>query len=288
MRDCVSAHQPQLPIELVTMTTQGDRILGSLATAGGKGLFTKELEQALLEGRADIAVHSMKDVTVDLPEGLHIPVILQREDPRDALVSNTHASLETLPAGARVGTSSLRRQSQLRHRFPHLEVVELRGNVDTRLAKLDEGQFDAIVLAAAGLRRLGLGARIRAYLPIEVSLPAVGQGAIGVQCRVNDTRTHDLIEPLRHRPTQTCVVAERALNARLSGGCLVPIGAYAQLHDRELHVRGFVGAPDGSRVIYAEARAAAEDAEALGRAVAEDLLQQGAGAILQSVPNMRS
>lgn len=269
------------------MTTQGDRILGSLATAGGKGLFTKELEQALMEGRADIAVHSMKDVTVDLPDGLHIPVILKREDPRDAFVSNAHASLHALPSGARVGTSSLRRQSQLRHSFPHLHVIELRGNVDTRLAKLDEGQFDAIILAAAGLRRLGLGERIREYLPAEVSLPAVGQGAIGIQCRRDDVDTNALIKAFDHAATHVCVTAERALNARLSGGCLVPIGAYAELQGDELHLRGFVGAPDGSRILRAEGRGSANEAAALGRRVAEDLLHQGAGAILDAVPTPR-
>lgn len=266
------------------MTTEGDRILDrTLAKIGGKGLFTKELEHGLLEGRTDVAVHSMKDVTAILPEGLHIPVVCEREDPRDAFVSSRYASLEEMPAGARVGTSSLRRQSQLRHRHGHLQVVDLRGNVNTRLAKLDAGEFDAIILAAAGLKRLGFAERIRRVLSPEESLPAVGQGAVGIECRVHDPAINAAIAPLNHAPTHLCIMAERAMNARLQGGCQVPIGGFAELEGDTLFLRGFVGAPDGSRLLHAQARAPAKQAEALGRQVAEALLAQGAQDLLDQV-----
>jgi len=278
------ALHPGLAVELVTMTTEGDKILDTpLAKIGGKGLFIKELEQALLDGRADIAVHSLKDVTVTLPEGLHIPVIGEREDPRDALVSNHHDSLAALPSGARIGTSSLRRQCQLRALFPQLDVVTLRGNVNSRLQKLDRGEFDAILLAAAGLKRLGFEARIRATLPPEVLLPAVGQGAIAIECRQGDSEVERLIAPLHHVPTATRIAAERALNARLEGGCQVPIAAFAELEDDMLHLRALVGEPDGSRLIQGDIHGEAIRAESLGTDLADVLLSRGARGILDKV-----
>lgn len=276
----IAAH-PGLNVELVKMTTEGDRILDrSLATVGGKGLFTKELETGLLERRVDLAVHSMKDVTVTLPEGLHIRAVCPREDPRDAFVSARYRSLADLPPGARVGTASLRRQSQLRALYPRLSVVELRGNVNTRLARLDAGDFDAIVLASAGLKRLGFEARIADLLDSERHLPAVGQGAVGIECRSDDRDVNALVAALDDAATHTCVRAERALNARLQGGCTVPIGGYAELHGDALRIRGFVGAVDGSRVLHAHARGPACDPESVGAACAEDLLRQGAAQLL--------
>ncbi|MEK7796207.1 MAG: hydroxymethylbilane synthase [Pseudomonadota bacterium] len=284
VRDRLQRLHPGLKVELVTMTTEGDRLLDtSLAKVGGKGLFIKELEQGLLARRIDLAVHSMKDVTVSFPPGLHIAAVCEREDPRDAFVSNHHAALSALPAGARVGTSSLRRQCQLRAAHPHLNIAMLRGNVNTRLTKLDAGEFDAIILAVAGLKRLGFGNRIRAALDPHESLPAVGQGAIGIECRVDDAATHALLAPLNHAPTRICVEAERALNARLEGGCQVPIGGYAVLEGRELHLRGLVGDPDGSRVIRADIRGPATDAVTLGTTLAQELLRLGAKSILDKV-----
>jgi hydroxymethylbilane synthase len=284
VRERLMALHPGLAVELVTMTTEGDRLLDhSLAKVGGKGLFVKELEQALLEGRIDLAVHSMKDVTVTLPAGLHIAAVCERADPRDALVWPHGTDLAALPPGARVGTSSLRRTCQLRARYPQLEILPLRGNVNTRLKRLDEGRFEAIVLAAAGLQRLGFEDRIAAYLDPEVSLPAVGQGAIGIECRREDMRTNALIAPLDHRPTRLCVAAERAFNAHLEGGCQVPIGAYAEWREGMLHLRGMVGEPDGSRLLRAEMDGPAEEAETLGQALAEALLAQGARRILDKV-----
>lgn len=272
---------PGLEVELLGMTTKGDNILDApLAQIGGKGLFVKELEQGMLDGQADIAVHSMKDVPVDLPEGLHLAVILEREDPRDAFVSSQYAGVEALPLGACVGTASLRRQCQLRERRPDLRIETLRGNVNTRLAKLDAGQFQAIILASAGLKRLGFTDRIRAFLPPERSLPAIGQGAIGIECRADDARVNGLIAPLHHEPTALCVQAERALNRRLMGGCQVPIAGYAVLDQGELHLRALVGEPDGSQVIRAEGRAPASQAVELGERLAEELLGKGAAAIL--------
>ncbi|MBI2381932.1 MAG: hydroxymethylbilane synthase [Gammaproteobacteria bacterium] len=275
---------PGLVVELVPMSTQGDKILDvPLAKVGGKGLFVKELEAALLEGRADLAVHSMKDVPVDFPAGLGIAVICEREDPLDAFVSNHYPSLDALPPGAVVGTSSLRRQLQLQARRPDLVLKDLRGNVGTRLAKLDAGEYAAIVLACAGLKRLGLESRIAERIAPELSLPAVGQGAVGIECRLDDARTLDFLKPLEHAETRIRVTAERALNARLAGGCQVPIASYAVLEHGELWLRGLVGKPDGSRVLRAEGRARPEEAEALGSAVAERLLADGAGEILQAV-----
>ena len=275
---------PHIQVELVKMTTQGDIILDTpLAKVGGKGLFVKELEQALLEGRVDLAVHSIKDVPVTLPAGLHMPVICEREDPRDAFVSNAYASLAQLPIGARVGTSSLRRQCQLRAAYPKLHIIDLRGNVNTRLTKLDAQEYDAIILAAAGLIRLGLGARIRVILEPEDSLPAVGQGAIGIECRRDDADINRLIAPLNHAPSAMRVRAERAMNMRLEGGCQVPIGGFAVLEGDVLHLHGLVGDPDGSRIIRADIRGPASAGERLGITLADDLLAQGARQILDVV-----
>ena len=284
VRAALCARHPGLAVELVKITTEGDRILDRpLAAVGGKGLFIKELEQALFDRRIDLAVHSMKDLTVTLPDGLHIAAVCEREDPRDAFVSNRHSALAALPAGARVGTSSLRRQCQLRALYPALDVVTLRGNVNTRLAKLDAGEFDAILLAVAGLKRLGFGDRIREALPIGVSLPAVGQGAVCIECRVDDPETNRLLAPLDHAATRTCVAAERALNAALEGGCQVPIAGFAELTDGALHLRALVGAPDGARVVRGERRGPENDAEAIGTALAHELLARGAKEILDGV-----
>ena len=284
VRERLERLHPGLTVELVKMTTEGDKLLDApLAKVGGKGLFVKELEQALLEGRIDIAVHSLKDVTVTVPDGLTIPVIGEREDPRDAFVSNRYDTLDRLPAGARVGTSSLRRQCQLRALYPQLEVITLRGNVNTRLAKLDAGEFDAILLACAGLKRLGFAERIRATLAPELLLPAVGQGAICIECRANDAAVQQLIAPLHHAPTATRVAAERALNARLEGGCQVPIAAFAELDGDMLHLRALVGEPDGSRILRGEIAGEAERAAQLGADLADELLKLGARTILDKV-----
>ena len=275
---------PGLVVELVTFTTQGDKILDTpLAKIGGKGLFVKELEVALLDGRADIAVHSMKDVPMEFPDGLGLIAIGEREDPRDAFVSNGHASIEALPAGAVVGTSSLRRQCQLRHRRPDLVIRDLRGNVNTRLAKLDAGEFDAVILASAGLRRLGFHERIRADIAPEFSLPAVGQGALGIEARLGDARVAALVAPLDHPATSARVRAERAMNRHLQGGCQVPIAGYAELQGEELFLRALVGSVDGREIITDEIRGLAADAESLGVTLAERLLAAGAGRILQAV-----
>jgi hydroxymethylbilane synthase len=275
---------PGLSVSLVPMVSRGDKLLDSpLSKIGGKGLFVKELETALLENEADIAVHSMKDVPMDFPAGLGLYCICEREDPRDAFVSNTFASLAELPAGAVVGTSSLRRQAQLLALRPDLKIHFLRGNVNTRLAKLDAGEYDAIILAAAGLIRLGFAARIRASISVEASLPAGGQGAVGIECRSADLEIHALLAPLHHRETALRVTAERALNKHLNGGCQVPIACYALLEGEQLWLRGLVGQPDGSQLLRAEARAASSDAEALGVQVAEALLAQGAADILAAV-----
>jgi hydroxymethylbilane synthase len=275
---------PGLEIEIVGMTTKGDKILDApLAKVGGKGLFVKELEQGMLDGEADIAVHSMKDVPVDFPEGLHLAVIMDREDPRDAFVSNRYADLASLPEGACVGTSSLRRQCQLADRRPDLRIEPLRGNVNTRLAKLDAGEYDAIILAAAGLMRLGFESRIRGRIAPEDSLPAIGQGAIGIECRSADPRTNDLIAPLHHRDTAERVLAERAMNARLHGGCQVPIAGHAVIEGDRLVLKGLVGTPDGTRILRAESEGPRDEPEVIGTRVADDLLSQGAGEILSAL-----
>nr|WP_317402527.1 hydroxymethylbilane synthase [Plesiomonas shigelloides] len=284
VRQLLCAQHPDLEVTLVPMVTKGDVILDTpLAKVGGKGLFVKELELALLEQRADIAVHSMKDVPVEFPDGLGLVCICERDDPHDALVSNHYDSLDALPQGAIVGTSSLRRQCQLRAARPDLHIKDLRGNVGTRLSKLDNGEYDAIILAAAGLRRLGLEARIRARLSVQQSLPAVGQGAIGIECRLDDARVRALLAPLNHADTADRVVAERAMNNRLQGGCQVPIGSYAELTGDQLYLRALVGAPDGSRLLQAEIRGPRTEAEQLGSALAEQLLDAGAGSILSAV-----
>jgi hydroxymethylbilane synthase len=279
-------YHPDLEVELVAMTTKGDILLDTpLAKIGGKGLFVKELEVAMLEGRADIAVHSMKDVPMEFPPGLDLAVICERENPLDAFVSNTYKSLDQLPRGAVVGTSSLRRQCQVRAHFPDLQIKELRGNVNTRLTKLDRGDYEAIILASAGLIRLGMGDRIASTLTPELSLPAGGQGAVGIECRTGDTATRELLSPLHNADTATCVLAERALNRHLQGGCQVPIACFAQLNanERTLDLRGLVGSVDGATVLRAQLSGPREDAQALGIELAEQLLSQGAGAILAEV-----
>ena len=275
----------ELQVELIGMTSRGDLLLDApLAKLGGKGLFVKELEAALLAGEADIAVHSMKDVPMEFPEGLYLGVICEREDPTDALVSNRFASLEELPAGSIIGTSSLRRECQLRSRRPDLQVNFLRGNVNTRLRKLDDGEYDAIILASAGLLRLGMADRISQRLPVAESLPAGGQGAVGIELREGDATIAELIQPLHHHPSARRVIAERALNTRLQGGCEVPIASYAEYReDGKLCLRGLVGRADGSEILRAEASAAPEAAEQLGIDVAEDLLRQGAAELLAAV-----
>jgi len=275
---------PGLQVELVGMSTQGDKILDTpLAKIGGKGLFVKELEQGMLEGVADIAVHSMKDVPVELPEGLHLAAVLEREDPRDAFVSNRFAGLDEIPYEGRIGTSSLRRQCQILARRPDLSILPLRGNVNTRLRKLDEGEFDAIILACAGLIRLGFGERIRRTLAPEESLPAIGQGAIGIECRRDDPRVNALIAPLHHPQTAACVSAERAMNHRLQGGCQVPIAGHATLFDGHLRLRALVGRRDGSELLRGEIEGEQELAESLGLALADDLLARGAESILKEL-----
>ena len=275
---------PQLRVELLPMSTKGDKILDSpLAKVGGKGLFVKELEQAILAGDADIAVHSMKDVPVEFPDGLGLSIICERDDPRDAFVSSRFSSMAELPAGSRVGTSSLRRQCQLRASRPDLQILDLRGNVNSRLAKLDAGEYDAILLAAAGLKRLGLQARITTLLPPEQSLPANGQGAVGIECCLDDDELLTLLAPLEHGPTRQRVLAERAMNRALQGGCQVPIGAYAELEGDQLWLRGLVGSPDGRQILRAERRGPACAPETLGQALAEQLLAQGAARLLTEV-----
>lgn len=286
VKDRLMACHPGLQVELVPMVTRGDVILDTpLAKVGGKGLFVKELELALLENRADIAVHSMKDVPVEFPQGLGLTTICEREDPRDAFVSNHFTSLDALPRGSVVGTSSLRRQCQLAAERPDLVIRSLRGNVGTRLSKLDNGDYDAIILAVAGLKRLGLENRIRQALSPEQSLPAVGQGAVGIECRLDDQRTRALLAPLNHADTATRVCAERAMNTRLEGGCQVPIGSYAELSQGEIWLRALVGSPDGSQMVRGERRGPAQDAEKLGISLAEELLNNGAREILADVYN---
>lgn len=284
VKDALEQRFPQLSVELVTMVTKGDIILDTpLAKIGGKGLFVKELELALLENRADIAVHSMKDVPMTFPEGLGLAVICEREDPRDAFVSNHYANLEALPAGAVVGTSSLRRQCQLMAKYPHLQIKSLRGNVGTRLSKLDNGEYDAIILASAGLIRLGLSERIRTFIPVETSLPACGQGAVGIETRLNDERVLAYLAELNHQPTAYCVQAERAMNSRLQGGCQVPIGGFAILTGDEIELNALVGSLDGSTIVRASAKGNIKEAEKLGVEVAEALLAKGADHILKTV-----
>ena len=277
----LQALYPGMAVSILGMTTLGDQILDSpLSKIGGKGLFVKELEVAIEEGRAHIAVHSMKDVPMNLPDGFTLAAIGEREDPRDALVSNQYQNLADLPRGAVVGTSSLRRQALLKAHFPHLEIAPLRGNVQTRLRKLDEGQYAAIVLAAAGLKRLGLGERIAATLEPSTSLPAVGQGALGIECLSARADLLELLAPLNHAETAACVRAERAMSRRLSGSCQTPLGGFAQIQDGQLILKGFVADLEGKRFIEASMTGAPSDAEKIGVAMAEDLLARGADKIL--------
>ncbi|MCW3480801.1 hydroxymethylbilane synthase [Neisseriaceae bacterium JH1-16] len=281
----LEALHPELTVEILGMTTQGDQILDkTLSKIGGKGLFVKELETALADGRADLAVHSIKDVPMTLPDGFALAAISEREDPRDAFVSNRYASLAELPAGAVVGTSSLRREAQIRALYPQLTVKPLRGNVQTRLAKLDNGDYDAIILAAAGLKRLELAERIRAELDPAESLPAAGQGALGIEIRADRADVAALLAPLNHPDTAACVTAERALARELGGSCQVPLGAFATLSDdRALTLRALVAHPDGSVVLRAEAIAPLNYADALGRVVAKKLVDQGALPLIAAV-----
>ena len=284
IRARLEAMHADLTVELVTFVTQGDKILDTpLAKIGGKGLFVKELEAALMDGRADLAVHSMKDVPMALPEGLSLAVICEREDPLDAFVSNHYASFADLPQGAKVGTSSLRRKCQILKARPDLEIIDLRGNVGTRLSKLDDGQYDAIILASAGLKRLGLAERIRHTIQPAVSLPAVGQGALGLECRSQDQAVLDLIFPLMHAETNMCVRAERAFNAYLEGGCQVPIAGYATLQNGQLQIEGRVGSVDGKTILKAVQYGVPEQAEMLGEELAKALLAQGAGELLKAL-----
>lgn len=273
-----------LQIELVKLTTQGDRILDRpLADIGGKGLFIKELEVALAEKRADLAVHSMKDVPAELPPGMTLASMLPRADARDAFVSRKYASLDALPSGAKIGTSSLRRQCQLRALRNDIEIIPLRGNVDTRLRKLDEGEFDAIILASAGLIRLGLGERITQFLPIEHSLPAVGQGIVGIECRAEDQRTLDYVRVLNDDTAQICIAAERAFSARLEGSCQSPIAGFAELNGESIRVQGLIASIDGRQVFRDTVIGKANDAASLGRALADRMLYAGADVLLREL-----
>ncbi|MHC5226101.1 hydroxymethylbilane synthase [Ignatzschineria sp. LJL83] len=286
VRDELLKHFPEMNVELLGMTTKGDQMLSSpLSKIGGKGLFIKELEVAMLEGRADIAVHSMKDVPMSsqLPEGFSVPVILKREDPRDAFISHNYASLEDLPQGAVVGSCSLRRRVQLLAIRPDLQLKDLRGNVNTRLKKLEDGEYDAIILAAAGLIRLGFEDKITQYLSDDVSLPAVGQGAIGIECVTDNKKVRDIIETLNDTDTSICVTAERAFNAKLNGGCQAPIAGFAELTDKGLRLRGLVGDLDNGTIIFHEMYGSIDAPEALGTALAENLLSRGAKEILEKI-----
>ncbi len=285
VRDALMQAHPGLRVEIIGMTTRGDKILDTpLAKIGGKGLFVKELEVALLEGRADIAVHSMKDVPMALPRGLVLPVICEREDPRDAFVSNHYQNIEDLPVNARVGTSSMRRQCQLMETYPQLELLDLRGNVNTRLARLDNDEYDGIILATAGLLRLGMADRISQRIPVSQSLPAGGQGAVGIECRADDEQTQALLSVLHHPDTAARVTAERAVNCELEGGCQVPIACYAELlHDEQLYLRALVGSLDGTLMLREEITGAADTAKQLGIELAQRLLARGADKILAAI-----
>ena len=279
-------HNPSLQVELIAMSTKGDKLLDTpLAKVGGKGLFVKELEVAMLEGRADIAVHSMKDVPMEFPPGLELAVICEREDPLDAFVSNHYQNLAELPDGAVVGTSSLRRQCQVRAHFPKLQIKELRGNVNTRLGKLDAGEYDAIILASAGLIRLEMGHRITDKINSTLSLPAGGHGAVGIECRSDDLDIQALLAPLHHKDSASCVLAERAVNRHLQGGCQVPIACFAELDasGTSLALRGLVGSIDGTQILRADIQGHRDNAEQLGVQLAEQLLAAGAGEILAEV-----
>jgi hydroxymethylbilane synthase len=273
-----------LAVELLPLSTRGDELLEErLDQVGGKGLFVKELESALEDARADLAVHSMKDVPAQLPRGFRLAAILEREDARDAFVSNGHAALSALAQGARVGTSSLRRAAQVAERHPGLQLLTLRGNVETRLAKLDRGEYEAILLAAAGLKRLGLGGRIRSLLSLEESLPAPGQAALGIECLERRADVIGLLAPLVHAASSACVRAERAVSLALGGSCTIPLGAYAELAGGQLRLRALVAAPDGRRVARVDCTGSPSDPEALGAQAAEQLRARGAGEILATI-----
>lgn len=280
----LQALYPQTEVTILGMTTTGDQILDTpLAKVGGKGLFVKELETALEDGRADLAVHSMKDVPMNLPEGFLLAATGEREDPRDAFVSNDFASLEALPSGSIVGTSSLRRQSQLQARFPQLKIESLRGNLQTRLRKLDEGQYAAIILAAAGLIRLELGQRIRQFISPEHSIPAVGQGALGIEISASRTDLIATLAPLNHPDTQLCVEAERGMSRALAGSCTVPLGAYATCEADRIRITGFVASVDGKQMLIETATGSRDNAEALGKQLAQQLVSKGADKILAAL-----
>ena len=284
----LQALYPQCDVQILGMTTTGDQILDSpLARIGGKGLFVKELETALENGSADLAVHSMKDVPMNLPEGFALVATGEREDPRDAFVSNQFDSLEDLPHGSIVGTSSLRRQSQIQARYPHLKIESLRGNVQTRLRKLDEGQYAAIILAAAGLIRLELGARIRGFIAPADSIPAVGQGALGIEIKASRTDLIDVLAPLNHQDTQLCVEAERGFSRALAGSCTVPLGAYATKQDNEICITGFVASVDGKQMVRETVSGEAHLAEQLGKTLADKLVSLGANAILAGLDGVK-
>ncbi len=288
VRDRLSALYPQSTVEILGMTTKGDQILDRpLSEIGGKGLFIKELEVAMQEGRADLAVHSMKDVPMEMPDGFVLAAISARENPCDAFVSGKYAGLDALPAGAVVGTSSLRREAILRAKYPRLTIKSLRGNLDTRLRKLDAGEYDAIILAAAGLIRLGLQARIKSVLTPEQSLPAPGQGALGVEVLSGSPQALALVAPLGEAETAHCVRAERAFSRALGGSCQIPLGGYAVLENGELWLRGFIATPDGRQMVAAELRGAPEQDELIGRALAQMLRDQGADAILEKLADCR-
>ena len=280
----LQTHHPGLNVELIGFTTRGDQLLDSpLSKVGGKALFVKELEVAMLNGEADMAVHSMKDVPMEFPQGLELAVICEREDPRDAFVSNRYTAIDELPEGAVLGTSSVRRQCQLWAIRPDLNIKDLRGNVNTRLRKLDDGEYDAIVLAAAGLKRLGMDHRIADFIDPQVSLPAGGQGAVGIECRSDDAPIKELLKPLEHRQTTFRVVAERALNRHLEGGCQVPIASFAEAQGHRLSMKALVGSLDGQTILRAAGEDDCTNAEALGINLAEQLLSQGAAEILKQV-----
>jgi hydroxymethylbilane synthase len=284
VRDKLKQINPDLDVELHSIVSQGDKILDTpLAKIGGKGLFLKELEQSMLDGETDIAVHSMKDVPVEFPHGLELAVICPREDPRDAFVSNLYQSIQQLPQGAVVGTCSLRRQTQVKAIRPDIQIKDLRGNVNTRLSKLDNKEYDAIILASAGLIRLEMQDRITSYISTDESLPAVGQGAVGIECRQGDESIHQLLAPLACHDTTVRLTAERAMNHRLEGGCQVPIGGFAELEGDTVFLRGLVASLDGTQVLRAQASAKKDNAQQLGIQVAEELLSMGADKILDAV-----
>ncbi len=284
VRDQLQSYHKDLEVEIVEIVSQGDKTLDiPLAAVGGKGLFLKELEQSLLDRETDIAVHSMKDVTVNLPDGLEIAVICPSDDPRDAFVSNKYSSIEQMPPESVVGSCSLRRRCQIQGAYPQLEVRNLRGNVNTRLGRLDDGDYDALILAAAGLIRLDFKSRIRQFLSTDICLPAVGQGAVGIECRSEDETVKQLLAPLADPETTLRVKAERTVNQRLEGGCHVPVGIFAEINDGQMRLRGLVGELDGSNILRAEISGPAQEAESLGHQVADQLIRQGAKDILSKV-----